>query len=254
MNAKARQMFFETEVPELMEKFSATTHAELNDKLIEQGSSMALRQQDFIDAMLGHLFLRGKVEKDPAVSLSEIVAYYQDNRSEYENPARARWEQLTVRVAKFSSKQAAYDEIWSMGREAFFGGSMQSVARARSQEPFADQGGVHDWTSQGSLVSQVLDDRIFTIPIGKMSRILEDETSFHIIKVLERTPAGVTPLAEVQEAIEDRLRKQKVDESQEKALAEIRSKIPVWTMFPEDVPGSKPLLQLATGEPTSSVR
>lgn len=248
MQAKARQMFFEDEVPKLLEQYEAEDLAGLDEKLREKGASVSARQREFIDSMLGHLYIRGKVNRDPSVSLAEIHNYYQIHQEDYLHQARARWEQLTVIVSNFPNKQAAYDAIWAMGREAFFGGNMQAVAKAKSQEPFADEGGLHAWTTQGSLASKILDEQIFTLPTNAMSQIIEDTDAYHIIRVLEREEAGMTALADVQDDIRQILRDEKIQEAQKEALAEVQRRVPVWSLFPEDIPGSKPLPRVASRE------
>jgi hypothetical protein len=246
MQAKARQMFFEDEVVKLKEQYESEDLAELDEKLRAKGTSVAARQREFIDAMLGHLYIRGKVNRDPSVSLAEIHGYYHTHTDEFQHKARARWEQLTVMYSNFPDKQAAYDEIWAMGREAFFGGNMQAVARAKSQEPFADEGGLHAWTNEGSLASEILDGQIFSLPTGAMSQIIEDDDAYHIIRVLEREEAGVTALADVQDDIRKLLRDQKIQAAQVEALKEVERRVPVWSLFPEDIPGSKPLPRIAS--------
>ena len=245
MQAKARQMFFEDEVEQLKSKFKVDNIGDLDSKLRETGTSVAARQREFIDAMLGHLYIRGKVEKDPSVSLAEIHEYYVVNRAEFERKARAKWEQLTVNLSNFPDTDKAYDQIWAMGREAFFGGSMQAVAREKSQEPFADEGGLHDWTNKGSLASKILEEQIFSLPTGAMSQIIKDTDAYHIIRVLEREEAGVAPLADLQDDIRKIIRDKKIQKSQKEALAEVNRRVPVWSMFPEDIPGAKPLPQVA---------
>ncbi len=246
MQAKARQMFFESEVPDLRKQYEADTASELDAKLRAKGTSLAAREREFIDAMLGHLYIRGKVDRDPSVTLSEIHEYYQTHRDEFNNNARARWEQITVMFANFENKKAAYDAIWAMGREAFFGGNMQAIAREKSQEPFASDGGVHEWTNQGALASQILDQQIFSIPMNAMSQIIEDADAYHIIRVTDRKEAGITPLADVQDDIRKILRDEKIEKAQNEALDEVRRRVPVWSIYPEDVPGAKPLPQMAT--------
>jgi len=246
MQAKARQMFFEDEVVQLKKQYEAKDLGELDAKLREKGTSLATRQREFIDAMLGHLYIRGKVNKDPSVSLAEIHGYYHTHSDEFRHAARARWEQLTVLYSNFPDKPAAYDAIWAMGREAFFGGSMQAVARGKSQEPFADEGGQHGWTNKGSLASTILEEQIFSLPTGAMSQIIEDTDAYHIIRVLEREDAGITELADVQDDIRNILRDQKIQTAQKEALDEVQRRVPVWSLFPEDIPGAKPLPRIAT--------
>ncbi|MEM1069399.1 MAG: peptidylprolyl isomerase [Planctomycetota bacterium] len=238
---RARQMFFESELPELKKQYKVDDLTELDKLLRAKGSSLAARQRDFIDAMLGHLYIRSKVERDPEVSIMEINEYYHVNSKDYERPERARWEQLSVLFSNFPSKKEAQEKIWEMGREAYFGGSMEAVAREKSQEPFAKQGGVHDWTAKGSLASDALNDEIFRIPLNAMSEIVEDTSGLHIVRVLERQQAGMIPLSEVQDEIRSKIRQEKISKSQRKVMEDLAKRIPVWTMFPKDLPESKPL-------------
>jgi hypothetical protein len=241
MHSRARQMFFDNELKELQKKYETEDLTELDAKLRETGSSLRARQREFTDMMLGHMYMRSKVEKDPKVTISEINAAYAKELDSYRHGAKARWEQLSVMFANHPSKQAATEAIKSMGREAYYGGSMQAVARDKSEEPFADEGGLHDWTTEGSLASKPLDQQIFSIPLNRMSEVIEDEQGLHIVRVLERKDAGVLPLAELQEDIRAKVKKQKIAASQRKMVDEMRQRVPVWTMYPKDLPGAKPL-------------
>ncbi|TWU40728.1 peptidylprolyl isomerase [Novipirellula artificiosorum] len=239
--ARARQMFYESELPQLKKQYEVEDLTELDDLLREKGSSLSARQRDFADAMLGHLYIRSKVEQEPTVSLSEIIQHYRNHRDEYEQAAAAKWEQLSVMKANFPSTEAAEIAIKEMGREAYYGGSMQAVAREKSQEPFGRSGGVHDWTTKGSLASEKLDQQIFSLRLNEMSEVITDDEGMHIVRVLERRDAGFTPLSEVQDEIRAKIREQKIAESQKQVMQEMQQRIPVWSLFPEDIPGAEPL-------------
>ena len=241
LTARARQMFFENELPELKEQYETQDVSELDKLLRKKGSSLAARQRDFVDQMLGHLYIRGQMDRDPSVSIAEIAEYYQAHLDEYERPTRARWEQLSVLYSNFDSREEAKQAIWDMGREAYFGGSMQAVARSKSQEPFANKGGLHEWTAQGALASDAIDEKLFSIPLNAMSEIISDDVGFHIIRVLDREEAGLIPLSEVQDDIRGEIRKEKIAQSQREVMENMQVRIPVWSFFPEDTPGAKPL-------------
>lgn len=241
MTAKARQLFHETELPKLQKQYKTNDLAELDEILRKKGNSLEGRQREFVDMMLGHLYIRGKVERDPQVSVSEINQYYLDHKDDYMRPTRARWEQLSVLFTNHPDRESARRKIWDMGREAFYGGNLQAIAKQKSEDPFSGQGGVHDWTPKGSLVSEALDRQIFSIPLNEMSEIIEDADGLHIVRVLERVEAGLTSLSEVQDEIRATIRKDKIAKSQAKVMDDMQSRIPVWSLFPDDVPGALPL-------------
>ncbi len=251
--SRARQMFFESELPELKKQYKVDDLTELDKLLRDKGSSLAGRQRDFIDAMLGHLYIRSKVEKDPDVSIAEISEYYSENISQYRHPARARWEQLSVLFSITTDRQIAHQKIWEMGREAYFGGNVQAVAREKSEEPLAGKGGMHEWTAKGALASEKLDQKIFSIELNAMSDIIEDDQGFHIIRVLDREEAGFVPLSEVQDEIRAKIREEKIAKSQRHVMETMRERIPVWSFFPDDIPGAKPLPQVAA-RPVQTMR
>ena len=248
--AKARQAFYETELPTLKEKHNVTTNVELDRKLRGEGSSLAAKQREFTDAMLGHFYMKSKVEQNPHVSLSEIYAFYDSQPKSFAHPARARWEQLTVTFEKHPDRAEAQQAITAMGREAYFGGNLQAVARKSSEEPFAADGGLHEWTNKGSLASVELEEQIFSLPTGGMSPIIQDATGLHIIRVLEREEAGREPLSAVQEEIKEQLQRKKVSASQRELIESLQRRVPVWSLYPDDIPGAKPMPNVAAAAGT----
>ena len=91
-----------------------------------------------------------------------------------------------VRIDKYRSKTDAYAAIACMGNQVLAGKPLAQVAKAQSDGPTADQGGLRDWTGKGSLVAQQLDLALFGLPVGQLSPILESESGYHIIRVVER--------------------------------------------------------------------
>jgi hypothetical protein len=151
--------------------------------------------------------------------------------ADFEFPARARWEQLMANFDHFSSRQEAYRAICEMGNEVLRGADFAAVAQARSQGPTASKGGQHDWTSKGSLVSKEIDRAIFSLPVGRMSQVIEDSKGFHIIRVIERTDAGRKPFLEAQVEIREKLRDESIKSQKDEFLAKIKERTPVWTVF-----------------------
>ena len=241
MSSRARQMFFENEIKALIKKHDTEDLSVLDAKLRESGSSLRARQREFTDMMLGHMFMSSKVNKDPSVTIAEINARYDKDIEKYRHGSKARWEQLTALFENHPTREEAIAKINEMGREAYFGGNLQAVARDKSEEPFASDGGIHDWTSQGSLASKPLDKALFSIPLNKMSEVITDDQGYHIIRVLERKPPGVKPLHALQEDIRQEIKKEKITTAQATMLKDLKSRIPVWSMYPSDLPGAKPI-------------
>lgn len=229
---EVHRRFDETELPKLLERFGASSPAELDAKLREFGWSLAKHRRMYGERALGMAGVYQKIKTDPEVTHQELLQYYYDHLDEFSFPARARWEELAVRFDRFPNRRAALDAIVAMGNEVVLGGApLWAVAKRSSQGFTASQGGQHDWTTQGSLASEALDRALFELPIGQLSPIIEDETGYHIIRVLERHPAGRTPFTEVQKEIKKKLQEEKRKAAFAEYVARLRREIPVWTIY-----------------------
>jgi hypothetical protein len=244
IRGKIRKVFYEEEVPKLLEEHQTEKLEELDTKLREKGMSLQRRERQFIDYVIGAQFMRGEytyAKKDPEISAHELRAYYKEHLEDYHRFARARWLQLSVLTSRHPTREAAMSKLEAMGREAYFGGNMQAVARQHSEEPLGSDGGEHDWTRRGSLKSTALDEAIFSLPLDRMSEIIEDDDGFHILKVLEREEERFIPFSEAQDTIRERLVKEKKKAKLEELQLQLQREVPVWALYPDDVPGSLPL-------------
>ena len=99
-------------------------------------------------------------------------------------------------MIKFSSTGSfskAQERIVEIGNQIVYGASMEAVAKKESNGFKSATGGIHDWTTKGSLVHPSLNDAIFSLPTGVLSDVIETSDGLHIIRVIERTDAGAKP-------------------------------------------------------------
>lgn len=225
---------FETvEIPERMKLANARSRRELEEKLRQLGTSLYRARRSFIERTLAQQWAQQQIKFDKEIPYHEILAYYHQHLADYQKPARARWEQLMVRKSTCSSKAEAVAALAAMGNQVIDGAPFAEVASAGSEGITASEGGLRDWTTQGALVSEVLDQAIFGLPVGSLSRILEDEQGFHIIRVIEREPVTRTPFVEAQVEIREKLEKLTRRAQLQDYLARLKEEIPVWTVFDE---------------------
>ena len=218
-------------LPKLMEEAKAANSLEYEQHLRSTGQSLERMRKMFFERGLAQEWLRKNVSVDEEIPHADMIAWYQNHLDEYDFPARARFESLSVKTGLKRSRQQAWDQLAAMGNEVLAGRPFADVAKARSEGPTASTGGIFDWTNQGSLASQKLDEAIFTLPVGQLSAIIEEENALHIVRVVERTPAGRTPFLEAQVGIRDKLFEERRKAAADAYLAKLRERTPVWTIF-----------------------
>ena len=223
----------------LMKERHLESPGELDQNLRQFGTSLEQQIKDFSEYIMGMEAARtalnlgsGKKPKKE-ITHQEILDYYQAHIADYAIPAKARFEILTARTSRFGgSRQAARDAVAQWGNEVLLGGTpFPAVARKYSQEPHAQDGGYYDWITPGSLASQTVDQAVFSLEVEKLSQIIEDDTGFHIIHVLERKEAGRLSFIEAQPEIREAIDNERRSAERQKYLTDLRARTIVWTIY-----------------------
>ena len=230
---KVNEAFDQQQLPRLVKDAGVANSLEYEQLLRSRGQSLDRIRKTFFERALAQQWVQQKVTSDAEIPHAEMIACYQNHLAEYEFPARARFEQLSIRITSSRPRQKAWNDLAAMGNDVLEGKAFADVAKAGSEGPLASQGGLHDWTTKGSLVSKVLDEALFTLPVGQLSSILDDGKSLHIVRVVERTEAGRTPFLEAQVDIRDRLIAERRKKEMDDYLEKIRERTPVWSIFDE---------------------
>jgi parvulin-like peptidyl-prolyl isomerase len=229
---KVHEKFDEEELPKLLEKYKVETPAQLDAALRKYGWSLSKQRRFYGERALGMAGAFQSIPTKPEVTHDEMLRYFDEHGKDYEFPAQARWEQLSVRFDRFPTRAAAYEALARMGDEVALGGApLAAVAQRGSQSFNAQQGGQHDWTTKGSLASEPLNQAIFQLPLNELSPIIEDGTGLHIVRVLERREAGRTPFTEAQIEIRKKLQDEKRNAAYKEYIEELRRDTPVWTIY-----------------------
>jgi len=227
------EQFEKVEMKAMMKRAKVTNRRQLNEKMLVMGTSLERERRAYVERTLGKQWVHHQIDFDKEITHEERLAYYQEHLADFEKPARARWEQLTVKFSKCPNKAEAYRILAEMGNRVIDGdaNTFARVAKARSHGSTASAGGIHDWTTKGSLVSDELDRALFTLPLGKLGPIMEDERGLHIVRVLERREAGRTSFIEAQGEIREKIRQHHIRDQLETYLAKLKKDVPVWTVF-----------------------
>jgi uncharacterized protein YktA (UPF0223 family) len=224
---QAAKEFDKSVAPTMMKNAGAGSMSEFDAILRMQGASLRKVRLAWCQDQITRYFIAQELEVDGEITHRELLEEYQRRLKEYAIPAKARWEQLTVRFDRTSSRAAAEAIIVEMGNKIVYGANFASVAKKSSHGFTASNGGLHDWTAQGELASKELDAAIFSEPVGRLSDKIFTSDGIHIIRVLERTEATHTPFVDAQVEIKQQLQDRKRAEAFEKHLEKLRKEIPV---------------------------
>ena len=227
--------FDEQQLPVLIERAKVGTAADLDQQLRSFGSSLDQQRRSFAEQLAAMQWKNRHGSSSKEITHEDMLSYYRDHREDFLIKAKARWEQLAAYDATTLSRQASREKVAKLGNEVLRGASFQAVAKRGSNGPTASKGGTYDWTNRGSLRSNTLDQAIFTLPIDRLSEILEDADGCHIVRVIERTDRSYVSFEEAQESIRKKIEAQRKREAEQEYVQKLRNKFPVWTVFDDAV-------------------
>ncbi|MDO4627725.1 MAG: peptidylprolyl isomerase [Planctomycetia bacterium] len=226
-------LFEDTELPDRMKKAGVQLREDYEKILAEEGTCILKQKYLYREMVLCQQWMMKTIPQNPTVSYREISDYYHENPKEFETQPRARWEELVIRKSRFYSREEAYQEIVRIGSMvAVQKKPFAEVAREFSHGVTASSGGVNDWIKPGQLASDVLENAIFTQPVGVLSsQIVEDDNCFYIVRVLEREELIRKPIGDVQKLIHDKIKNDKINKVREEYFTKLKKEIPVFTVF-----------------------
>jgi parvulin-like peptidyl-prolyl isomerase len=132
----------------------------------------------------------------------DLVAFYVKNRASFEEPESVRAAHIVKNVDERNTEEDARAAIEKAREELTKGRPFAEVADELSDCP--GQGGDLGYFPRGRMVP-AFDEVAFGMAPGEVSGIFRTEFGFHIAKVLDRRPAGIPKLEQVQNQISEHL-------------------------------------------------
>lgn len=180
----------------------------------EQGITLGDWRRDLEAGLLMEKVVRQAVYTQVAVSEAEIDDYYREHRDEFDRPAQVRARQIVV-----AGKEEG-ERVLGRLRQ---GEPFAEVARQHSLSPDAEEGGDLGFFPRGEMPPE-FDAIVFTLPVGRLSDLVQSEYGFHLFLVEERREALRLPLSAVRDEIRDTLRAEKEEQAYQQWLQDLRGR------------------------------
>jgi peptidyl-prolyl cis-trans isomerase C len=231
-----------------------TIKEHIQKEFAKEGKTIDMGEVDLTDLMRSRLTLQELFQKksqysreenrratiDTYVAPSEIREFYKKNILQFTKENKIKTRIITLFYSKCGGREQCLAKAEALVKELRKGADFAEMARLYSHDPYAKEGGtwprvereekaVWDFFGKGELYSEV-DDIIFSINPGEISDPipLDAQQYCHIVKVEEVQVGGVVPFAEVQDAIHQRLRNEKVIAAVTRMLYRLRQKAFLW--------------------------
>lgn len=174
--------------------------------------------------------MRGKnVNPNMVASPTRIAEYYKKHREEFSSKAEVKLRMIMIPSrageGNAASQKAMAEEIVGKLKG---GGDFSRMAQMYSEDSTRDLGGDWGWIQRQTLAGP-LEKIAFSLPVGKVSGIVELGGNYYILKVDEKRGGVTKPLAQVRDEVEKKLRQEDAQRMQENWLAGLRQKATIRT-------------------------
>jgi peptidyl-prolyl cis-trans isomerase SurA len=164
------------------------------------------------------------IKRNMAVSPTKIEDYYRTHRDEFTSKEEIKLRMIMIPsradTGNAAAQKAMAEEI--LGKLAN-GASFERLAQIYSEDSTRELGGDWGWIERKTLATP-LEQVAFNLPVGRVSRIIDYNGNYYILKVEEKRGGETKSLAEVRDEIEKKLTQLEAQHLQEKWLASLRSK------------------------------
>ena len=221
----------------LADQMKVASAVEVDEKLRAEGASLSRLRKMFGEQQIARQFLETKAVVKKEVGRSELLKYYNAHIEDYSAPAEVKWQQIVVRFAKHSDKEAAKETMRKAWVAIRKGAPFEDVARKYSDGVSADEGGRWGWIQKGSLADSEIENILFELKKGEVSDLFVRDDRFELVRVEDKRDATTKSFSDVQFEIEKKLLADAEKDARAKVLKDLRADARIKTIF--DAPEKK---------------
>lgn len=181
--------------------------------------SSGLTEKDLVDITKKDIVISNYIETKivPTITVSdeEVKAFYNENKDRLVEEPQVKASHILIGVdpaATPETKAKAKAKAEALLVELKAGKDFAAVAKTDSTCPSKDQGGDLGFFGKGQMVPE-FEQAAFALKPGELSKVVETQFGYHIIKVTERKEAVPPKLEELQEKIATFLKGQKTQKA-----------------------------------------
>lgn len=178
---------------------------------LDRDAELRRRVAAYEDNELRDALLRREVL--PRVTDEAVRARY--DRDQQGRPAEEELRARHILVNSEADARAALQEIQR-------GASFEDVARRRSQDPAARQGGDLGFFKRGVMMAD-FEKAAFTLPVGGISEPIRTKFGWHVLKVEERRALAAPPLEEVKDKLREAMLRSQLEKYTDQYVQELRA-------------------------------
>jgi peptidyl-prolyl cis-trans isomerase SurA len=226
--AKELNLNVDAEVIRRLDDIRKQNHMDTMEDLEKAARSQGVSFEDFKaqirNSLLTQQVVRDEVGRRLQMTQSQEQAYYEAHKQEFAQPEQIRLSEILIPTAAdandaaVAQAQAKADEVAAKLKA---GGKFDDLAKTYSGGSTAAQGGDLGMYKRGAL-AKVLEDQTFDLKAGESTAPIRTRQGFVILKVTEHPAAGIPPLKDVEQQVQEAMYSEQMQPALRAYLTKLR--------------------------------
>jgi peptidyl-prolyl cis-trans isomerase SurA len=190
---------------EIRKQNKLETMEDLEKAARQSGVSFEDFKAQIRDSVVTQMVVRDEVGRRLQMTQGQEQAYYDAHKQDFMQPEQIKLSEILIPTAEnaddaaISQAKAKADGVVDKLKA---GGSFEDLAKVNSGGPTAAQGGDLGMYKRGAL-AKVLEDQTFDLKAGQWTAPIRTRQGFVILKVTDHQVAGVAPMKDVEQQIQE---------------------------------------------------
>jgi peptidyl-prolyl cis-trans isomerase SurA len=218
---------------DMRKQMGLETMEDLQKAAEQQGISYEDFKQNLRNSIITQSVIGREVGSHIQITQEEMKQFYDEHKSELERPEQVTLSEILiapVKPAKEGDKvpdatpeqlSAAEQKANEVLAELKKGGKFDDLAKKYSDGPTAQQGGDLGDFRRGMLAKE-LEDKTFNLKAGEYTDVIRTKQGFVILQVTTHSPAGVPPLKDVENNVQEAIYLKKLQPALRSYLTKLR--------------------------------
>ena len=202
------------------------TKEEFKAILKDRGISEKDLKKDVEKGIYIKTFVESQIYTGISVTDQEKRDEYEKRKDQLNIPDSVRASHILIKVEPGASdevKKAAMEKIEELRKQAISGGDFAVLARDNSEDGSASRGGDLGYFKKGMMVKP-FEDTAFALEKGQISKVVETQFGYHIMKLTDKKSARTLTFEEVEGDVQNFLLNTRRQAALSKFVEELKSK------------------------------
>ena len=215
------------------------TEDELNGVLAQQGLSIDLLRESFLRIQMVQGYISSVAEVSDTVDRIEMVKYYDEHKEDFTSEERVRCQEIVVQFGANGGRDGAEEKMATVVKELQAGSDFAELAIEYSDALSSEKRGDMGWLTKGSLADKDVENTLFALAEGKMTKVYVRDDRFEVYRVSRHEDEKTESFQEVQQRIEEAIKSERRNQARADAIEKLRENAVVVTMYDKEEGSTK---------------